>query len=77
MTPPPAQRLAAKGLAGGVLAGDRRVLAQALTLVESTRADPCEIEGHPLTFGDGAVDRLARNQDGAGGIGIDLGLQIK
>lgn len=39
MTPPPAQRLAAKELAEGVFAGDRRVLAQAITLVESTRAD--------------------------------------
>jgi len=34
MTAPAAQRLA-----DGVLAGDRRVLAQAITLVESTRAD--------------------------------------
>jgi len=34
-----AARLAAKELAKGVLAGDRRVLAQAITLVESTRAD--------------------------------------
>jgi len=63
MTPPSGQRLAAKGLADGVLAGDRRVLAQAITLVESTRADH-------QTQAEALLDRILGHSGGAARIGI-------
>jgi LAO/AO transport system kinase len=63
MTAPSGARLAAEGLATGVLAGDRRVLAQAITLVESTRADH-RAEAEDL------LERVLPNSGGALRLGI-------